>query len=258
MFLLPILLIIFPFSQVILSTNIAESSVTVPDVKYGTSFCPLYQGFLMHIKICFFPHPILLQWLTSAWHVTWFVTQIPIFSHCVLLGHLKPAATSVEVQHAQHKTCDFESWYINYLNAIFNMSGRAGRVSKGYCYRLVTKEFWSKEIPDYMIPEMLVRFCVFWVFFVCFFNSRFVVTACALNFNSDTKNKTIDILFVFYSACLIGHHHIEGKVAWHWRSSLNPLHSPVTPKPQWHCEDSAATERGNFLQSEDAYLHSLA
>ncbi|KAF0044375.1 hypothetical protein F2P81_003533 [Scophthalmus maximus] len=34
--------------------------------------------------------------------------------------------------------------------------GRAGRVSKGYCYRLVTKEFWRSEIPDYMIPEMLL------------------------------------------------------------------------------------------------------
>ncbi|TKS86578.1 putative ATP-dependent RNA helicase TDRD9 [Collichthys lucidus] len=34
--------------------------------------------------------------------------------------------------------------------------GRAGRVSKGYCYRLVTKEFWKNEIPEYMIPEMLL------------------------------------------------------------------------------------------------------
>ncbi|KAA8582197.1 hypothetical protein FQN60_008937 [Etheostoma spectabile] len=34
--------------------------------------------------------------------------------------------------------------------------GRAGRVSKGYCYRLVTKDFWRNEIPDYMIPEMLL------------------------------------------------------------------------------------------------------
>ncbi|TNN84201.1 putative ATP-dependent RNA helicase TDRD9 [Liparis tanakae] len=34
--------------------------------------------------------------------------------------------------------------------------GRAGRVSKGYCYRLVSKEFWRNEITDYMIPEMLL------------------------------------------------------------------------------------------------------
>lgn len=36
------------------------------------------------------------------------------------------------------------------------MPGRAGRVSKGYCYRLVTKHFWDKEIPDHMIPDMQV------------------------------------------------------------------------------------------------------
>lgn len=38
-----------------------------------------------------------------------------------------------------------------------SLSGRAGRVSKGYCYRLVTKEFWRNEIPDYVVPEMVVR-----------------------------------------------------------------------------------------------------
>lgn len=41
-------------------------------------------------------------------------------------------------------------------------TGRAGRVSKGYCYRMVTKTFWRDEIPDYVVPEMLVRsFCVY-------------------------------------------------------------------------------------------------
>uniref|UniRef100_A0A672IJP7 RNA helicase n=1 Tax=Salarias fasciatus TaxID=181472 RepID=A0A672IJP7_SALFA len=32
----------------------------------------------------------------------------------------------------------------------------AGRVSKGYCYRLITKHFWQKEVTEYMIPEMLL------------------------------------------------------------------------------------------------------
>lgn len=34
--------------------------------------------------------------------------------------------------------------------------GRAGRVSKGFCYRLVSRHFWEHEIPDFTIPEMLV------------------------------------------------------------------------------------------------------
>ncbi|ELK01250.1 Putative ATP-dependent RNA helicase TDRD9 [Pteropus alecto] len=33
--------------------------------------------------------------------------------------------------------------------------GRAGRVSKGYCYRLVHRDFWDSAIPDHVIPEML-------------------------------------------------------------------------------------------------------
>jgi len=34
--------------------------------------------------------------------------------------------------------------------------GRAGRVSMGRCYRLVTNEFFSHHIPDHSIPEMQV------------------------------------------------------------------------------------------------------
>jgi len=37
------------------------------------------------------------------------------------------------------------------------LPGRAGRVSKGFCYRLVSRHFWEHEIPDFTIPEMLVR-----------------------------------------------------------------------------------------------------
>ncbi|XP_039392316.1 ATP-dependent RNA helicase TDRD9 isoform X3 [Mauremys reevesii] len=33
--------------------------------------------------------------------------------------------------------------------------GRAGRVSKGYCYRLIHKDFWTNCIPENALPEML-------------------------------------------------------------------------------------------------------
>ncbi|XP_059209992.1 ATP-dependent RNA helicase TDRD9 isoform X2 [Centropristis striata] len=91
------------YRKVILSTNIAESSVTVPDVKYVIDFC------LARHLVC--DADTNYQSLRLTW--------------------------------ASKTNCN-------------QRRGRAGRVSKGYCYRLVTKEFWRNEIPDYMIPEMLL------------------------------------------------------------------------------------------------------
>ncbi|XP_055087287.1 ATP-dependent RNA helicase TDRD9 [Periophthalmus magnuspinnatus] len=91
------------YRKVILSTNIAESSVTVPDVKYVIDFCL-----------------------------------------------------------ARHLVCDpdtnYQSLQLTWASKINSSQrkGRAGRVSKGFCYRLVTRDFWKNEIPDYMIPEMLL------------------------------------------------------------------------------------------------------
>nr|XP_046268053.1 ATP-dependent RNA helicase TDRD9 isoform X2 [Scatophagus argus] len=92
------------YRKVILSTNIAESSVTVPDVKYVIDFC------LARHLVC--DKDTNYQSLRLTW--------------------------------ASKANCN-------------QRQGRAGRVSKGYCYRLVTREFWRNEIPDYMVPEMLVK-----------------------------------------------------------------------------------------------------
>ncbi|XP_078132966.1 ATP-dependent RNA helicase TDRD9 isoform X2 [Sander vitreus] len=91
------------YRKVILSTNIAESSVTVPDVKYVIDFC------LARHMVC--DKDTNYQSLRLTW--------------------------------ASKTNCN-------------QRRGRAGRVSKGYCYRLITKDFWRNEIPDYMIPEMLL------------------------------------------------------------------------------------------------------
>ncbi|XP_060919687.1 ATP-dependent RNA helicase TDRD9 [Labrus mixtus] len=91
------------YRKVILSTNIAESSVTVPDVKYVIDFC------LARQMVC--EQDTNYQSLRLTW--------------------------------ASKTNCN-------------QRKGRAGRVSKGFCYRLVTKEFWRNEIPEYMIPEMLL------------------------------------------------------------------------------------------------------
>uniref|UniRef100_A0A8C5Q3T8 ATP-dependent RNA helicase TDRD9 n=1 Tax=Leptobrachium leishanense TaxID=445787 RepID=A0A8C5Q3T8_9ANUR len=89
------------YRKIILSTNIAESSITVPDVKYVIDFC-----------------------LTKT-----------------LVCDEESNYQSLQLSWASKANCD-------------QRKGRAGRVSKGYCYRLVLKDFWDNIIPDHIVPEM--------------------------------------------------------------------------------------------------------
>ncbi|XP_004603827.1 ATP-dependent RNA helicase TDRD9 [Sorex araneus] len=90
------------YRKVILSTNIAESSLTVPDVKYVIDFC------LTRTLVC--DEDTNYQSLRLSW--------------------------------ASKTNCN-------------QRKGRAGRVSKGYCYRLVHRDFWDSYIPNHTVPEML-------------------------------------------------------------------------------------------------------
>ncbi|KAJ6661880.1 hypothetical protein lerEdw1_013051, partial [Lerista edwardsae] len=90
------------YRKILLSTNIAESSITVPDVKYVIDFC------LTRTLVC--DEDTNYQSLRLCW--------------------------------ASKNSCN-------------QRRGRAGRVSKGYCYRLVCKNFWTNYIPDSTIPEMM-------------------------------------------------------------------------------------------------------
>ncbi|XP_069772647.1 ATP-dependent RNA helicase TDRD9 isoform X2 [Narcine bancroftii] len=89
------------YRKIILSTSIAESSVTVTDVKYVIDFC------LTRILVC--DEDTNYQSLRLSW--------------------------------ASKMSCN-------------QRKGRAGRVSKGFCYRLVTRDFWTHCIPDNTTPEM--------------------------------------------------------------------------------------------------------
>ncbi|NXU50708.1 TDRD9 helicase, partial [Turnix velox] len=90
------------YRKIILSTNIAESSITVPDVKYVIDFC------LTRILVC--DEETNYQSLRLCW--------------------------------ASKINCN-------------QRKGRAGRVSKGYCYRLVYKDFWTDFIPEKIEPEIM-------------------------------------------------------------------------------------------------------
>ncbi|XP_050191582.1 ATP-dependent RNA helicase TDRD9 [Myiozetetes cayanensis] len=90
------------YRKIILATNIAESSVTVPDVKYVIDFC-----------------------LTKA-----------------LVCDKETNYQSLRLIWASKTNCN-------------QRKGRAGRVSRGYCYRLVYKAFWTNFIPEKSEPEIL-------------------------------------------------------------------------------------------------------
>ncbi|KAI0215243.1 ATP-dependent RNA helicase TDRD9 [Lamellibrachia satsuma] len=87
--------------KIILSTNIAESSITVSDVKYVIDFC-----------------------LTKN-----------------LECDAATNYTSLQVQWASQAN-------------MAQRKGRAGRVSNGRVYRLVTRSFYADYIPEYGTPEM--------------------------------------------------------------------------------------------------------
>lgn len=87
--------------KVILSTNIAESSITVPDIRYVIDFC-----------------------LTKN-----------------LISDPDTNYTSLHVEWASKANC-------------IQRKGRAGRVSNGRVYRMVTRLFYDTVIPSYGIPEM--------------------------------------------------------------------------------------------------------
>ncbi|XP_051477823.1 ATP-dependent RNA helicase TDRD9 isoform X1 [Apus apus] len=90
------------YRKVILSTNIAESSVTVPDVKYVIDFC------LTRTLVC----------------------------------DEETNYQSLRLHWASKTSCK-------------QRKGRAGRVSEGYCYRLVHKDFWKNRIPEQSVPEIV-------------------------------------------------------------------------------------------------------
>nr|XP_056707227.1 ATP-dependent RNA helicase TDRD9 [Euleptes europaea] len=90
------------YRKILLSTNIAESSVTVPDIKYVIDFC------LTRTLVC-----------------------------------------DEDTNYQSLRLC----W--SSKNSCNQRRGRAGRVSEGYCYRLVSKDFWANYIPESSVPEIL-------------------------------------------------------------------------------------------------------
>lgn len=95
--------------KIILATTIAESSITVPDVKYGR-FCPNSH---FNLKYSFF-----------------FFTVIDFCLIRTLVTDRSTNFTSLQLNWTARNNCE-------------QRMGRAGRVMDGRCYRFVTKYFYE-------------------------------------------------------------------------------------------------------------------
>jgi HrpA-like RNA helicase len=112
-----------PGSKIILSTNIAETSVTIPDCKYVIDSGRERQFSLLGSSIS-----------TTA---TSSVEDESESSNSI--GVVGSQLMSVDISQASAK----------------QRAGRAGRVSAGTCYRLYTKSMYDFELPEFTTPEML-------------------------------------------------------------------------------------------------------
>lgn len=111
------------YRKIILATNIAESSITVPDIDYGMKSSPNVKFLLTNRCFCF--SSVIDFCLTKILVID------PITKYHSLL-----------LQWASHVNCT-------------QRAGRVGRINNGKVYRLVPAEFYEVEMPKSMLPEIL-------------------------------------------------------------------------------------------------------
>jgi hypothetical protein len=107
--------------KIIVSTNIAETSVTIEDVVYVIDTCRVKENRYDEVQ-----------------------QSLP-------LSLLPPPPSELSSQESQMNVLD-EQW-ISQANAR-QRRGRAGRVRSGVCYHLACR-FTMEEFPDFAVPEML-------------------------------------------------------------------------------------------------------
>lgn len=112
--------------KIILSTNIAESSLTVPNVRYGSYANQFSQIEFSSINSDFFP-----------------------ISKVIDLCLTK----TIQTDSATNFTSLCMDWASR--NNLRQRSGRAGRVMNGRCYRLIPRHMYEFYLPESPQPELL-------------------------------------------------------------------------------------------------------
>lgn len=135
-------------------------------------------------------------------------------------------------------------------------------MSKGFCYRLVTRTFWDNEIPEYTIPEMLVRttlsghgscctkYCHPSMWIRPHSWADMILSPVSFSFEWFVLS-TVYVCVCVYTAFSFSQYPVKGEVVGYGRSTLSTLHGTHTPKPGRHWEDHPAAQRGQGL----SHLH---
>lgn len=112
--------------KIILATNIAESSITVPDVKYGMLLYPFFSDFPIFNRLGR-------------------ISRILVIDFCltrILVTDKETNFSSLRLSWASQNNCE-------------QRAGRTGRVMPGKCFRLVTHEFYEKRMRKAAHPEII-------------------------------------------------------------------------------------------------------
>lgn len=113
--------------KIILATDVIESSITIPDVKYGKNYKLNNRLFQLNNKYFFVILPfVVIDFCLTKERVTDPQTKI----------------SSLPLTWASQENCA-------------QRAGRAGRVMNGYCFRLVPQEFYGWSMTAKALPEML-------------------------------------------------------------------------------------------------------
>lgn len=112
--------------KIILATNIAESSITVPDVKYGKSrHVAFFLNRFSNLFICLF---IVIDFCLSRTLVVNPTTKFPM----------------LQMVWASRDNCE-------------QRAGRTGRVTNGWVFRLVPQQFYKKSMAQSAQAELLTN-----------------------------------------------------------------------------------------------------
>ena len=123
-------------------------------IVLSAKVCRLHWFFIMVTGMCFcnvtFISKGMSRWFPSDWYCS-----CRIIEDTSLITILQSYYKGTNYSFLTISWQRFTQFYPNFVVVL--SLGRAGRVSTGICYRMVTREFYQSCLPQFGIPEMQVN-----------------------------------------------------------------------------------------------------